>query len=62
METLTTVITKGKIPIGYIEAKDIGKDLKSTKYKEQFTRYKKTLDNIIITDYIWFQFFRMENR
>ncbi len=52
------VITKGKIPIGYIEAKDIGKDLKSTQYKEQFTRYKKALDNLIITDYTWFQFFQ----
>jgi len=28
------VITKGKIPIGYIEAKDIGKDLNSKSYKE----------------------------
>ncbi len=52
------VITKGKIPIGYIEAKDIGKDLKGKQYKEQFTRYKKALDNLIITDYIWFQFFQ----
>ncbi len=52
------VITKGKIPIGYIEAKDIGKDLNSKTYKEQFTRYKKALDNLIITDYTWFQFFQ----
>lgn len=52
------VITKGKIPIGYIEAKDIGKDLNSKSYKEQFVRYKKALDNLIITDYIWFQFFQ----
>ncbi len=52
------VITKGKIPIGYIEAKDIGKDLNSKVYKEQFTRYKRALDNLIITDYIWFQFFK----
>ena len=51
------VITKKKIPIGYIEAKDIGKDLNSKTYKEQFTRYKNALDNLIITDYIWFQFF-----
>jgi len=51
------IITKGKIPIGYIEAKDIGKDLNSKNYKEQFTRYKNALDNLIITDYIWFQFF-----
>lgn len=52
------VITKGKIPVGYIEAKDIGKDLNSKQYKEQFDRYKKALDNLIITDYVWFQFFQ----
>lgn len=52
------VITKGKIPVGYIEAKDIGKDLNSKAYKEQFDRYKKALDNLIITDYVWFQFFQ----
>ncbi|MBC8526610.1 MAG: DNA methyltransferase [Candidatus Cloacimonetes bacterium] len=51
------VITKGKIPIGYIEAKDIGKDLNAKQYKEQFTRYKDALDNLIITNYTWFQFF-----
>ncbi|HMA76256.1 MAG TPA: hypothetical protein VKO43_02995 [Candidatus Krumholzibacteriaceae bacterium] len=52
------VITKGKIPVGYIEAKDIGKDLNAKQYKEQFKRYKKALDNLIITDYIWFRFFQ----
>lgn len=52
------VITKGKIPVGYIEAKDLGKDLNSKNYKEQFTRYRKALDNLIITDYLWFQFFQ----
>ena len=52
------VITKGKIPVGYIEAKDIGKDLNSKSYEEQFGRYKKALENLIITDYIWFQFFQ----
>ena len=52
------VITKGKIPVGYIEAKDIGKDLNGKQYKEQFDRYKKALENLLITDYIWFQFFQ----
>lgn len=52
------IITKGKIPIGYIEAKDIGKDLNSKQYQEQFQRYRKALDNLIITDYLWFQFFQ----
>lgn len=52
------VITKGKIPIGFIEAKDIGKDLNGSLYKEQFTRYRKALDNLIITDYLWFLFYQ----
>lgn len=52
------VITRKKIPVGYIEAKDIGKDLKAAVYKEQFNRYRKALDNLIITDYLWFQFYR----
>ncbi len=52
------VITKGNIPVGYIEAKDIGKDLNHNQYKEQFSRYRKALDNLIITDYTWFQFFQ----
>lgn len=51
------VITKLGVPVGYIEAKDIGKDLNSKSYVEQFTRYRSALDNLIITDYIWFQFF-----
>ena len=52
------VLTKGKIPIGFIEAKDIGIDLNSKSHKEQFNRYKNALDNLIITDYLWFQFYQ----
>lgn len=51
------IITKRNIPIGYIEAKDIGKDLNNKEYKEQFGRYKKSLQNLIITDYLNFQLF-----
>lgn len=46
------------INIGFIEAKDIGKDLNSKQYDEQFTRYRNALDNLIITDYLWFRFYR----
>jgi predicted helicase len=52
------IITKKNIPIGYIEAKDIGKPLDSPDYKEQFDRYKKSLPNLIITDYLDFQLYR----
>lgn len=51
------IITKGKIPVGYIEAKDIGKPLDSREYKEQFDRYRSSLSNLIITDYLEFRLF-----
>ncbi|HNA22028.1 MAG TPA: N-6 DNA methylase, partial [Agitococcus sp.] len=52
------VITKNQIAVGFIEAKDIGKDLDSKNYKEQFDRYKNALDNLIITDYLEFRFYQ----
>ena len=52
------VLTKGKanIPIGYIEAKDIGTKLDLKSLKEQFDRYRNGLSNLIITDYLHFDF------
>ena len=56
------IITKGEIPVGFIEAKDIGdKDLegsKKTGNQEQFDRYKSGLANLIITDYLDFHFYK----
>ena len=56
------ILTKKDIPIGFIEAKDIGdKDLeggKKTGNKEQFDRYKASLNNLIFTDYIDFHLYR----
>ncbi len=56
------IITINEIPVGFIEAKDIGdRDLtgsQKTGNKEQFDRYKASLDNLIITDYITFLFYR----
>ncbi len=56
------ILTKKDIPIGFIEAKDIGdKDLDGTKKtgnKEQFDRYKDSLNNLIFTDYINFHLYR----
>ena len=51
------IITRNEIPVGYIEAKDLGKDIGHKDYKEQFDRYKRSLDNLIITDYIDFWFY-----
>lgn len=51
------VLTRKNIPIGYIEAKDIGINLKSKTLKEQFDRYRKSLPNLIFTDYLDFHFY-----
>jgi len=52
------VLTRKDVPIGYIEAKDIGVDLKDKKLKEQFDRYKAGLTNLIFTDYLEFHFYK----
>lgn len=56
------ILTKKEIPVGFIEAKDIGdKDLeglKKTGNKEQFDRYKASLSNLIFTDYLEFILYR----
>ena len=55
------ILTKNEIPVGYIEAKDIGdNDLEGKKKsgnKEQFDRYKASLNNLIFTDYIDFHLY-----
>lgn len=55
------VLTRKDVPIGFIEAKDIGdKDLegaKKTGNKEQFDRYKASLNNLIFTDYLDFHLY-----
>ena len=55
------ILTKKDIPVGFIEAKDIGdKDIEGKKKsvnKEQFDRYKASLDNLIFTDYLDFHLY-----
>lgn len=55
------IIANSNIPIAYIECKDLNdSDLDGTdqhKNKEQFDRYKNSLDNIIFTDYLDFHYY-----
>lgn len=55
------ILTQKDIPLGYIEAKDIGVDLKSKTLKEQFDRYRASLNNLIFTDYLDFHFYKDGN-
>ena len=46
------------LPLGYVEAKDLGARLDDDKHKEQFDRYRKALGNMIFTNYLEFQLWR----
>ena len=52
------ILSRKNIPVGYIEAKDVGVELGHKAHKEQFDRYKAALNNLIITDYLQFHFYK----
>ena len=45
------------LTIGYVEAKDIGISLDKIEGDEQLTRYRRALDNLILTDYLEFRWY-----
>lgn len=51
------VIRKGVTTIGYIEAKDVGKNLDEIEKTDQLKRYRHSLTNLILTDYIEFRWY-----
>ncbi|MCA4896901.1 MAG: N-6 DNA methylase [Cytophagales bacterium] len=56
------ILTKKDVPVGFIEAKDVADGdldgIKKTGNKEQFDRYKASLNNLFFTDYIRFHLYR----
>lgn len=56
------IVTKGATTVGYIEAKDVGKNLDDIEQGrgpdgERFSRYRASLGNIVLTDYLEFRWF-----
>ncbi len=53
------VIRKREIPLGYIEAKDVGKDLDKLdkREREQLKKYTESLNNLIYTNYLDFRWY-----
>jgi predicted helicase len=52
------IVRKGELDVGYIEAKDINVSLDKTEKTDQMKRYLESLDNLILTDYMEFRFYR----
>ena len=51
------MVARGSSRVGYVEAKDIGVDLRKTERTDQLKRYKAALPNLILTDYLEFRHF-----
>jgi N-6 DNA Methylase len=51
------IVTKGQTPLGYIEAKDVGTSLDNAEKSEQLERYRESLGNLILTDYLEFRWY-----
>jgi hypothetical protein len=51
------IIEKRKVPLGYVETKDIGESLDRIEKSDQLKRYLKALNNLILTDYLEFRWY-----
>ncbi len=51
------IVMRGKVPLGYIEAKDVGRSLNDAEQSEQLVRYREGLSNLILTDYLEFRWY-----
>ncbi|WP_420621092.1 type ISP restriction/modification enzyme [Candidatus Poriferisodalis sp.] len=51
------VIQRQGLPVGFVECKDVGKDLDAEAESDQLTRYRTGLDNLILTDYLEFRWY-----
>ena len=52
------VVLQDRVPIGHVEAKDIGVSLAAVEKTEQLKRYRKSLNNLILTnylDFVWYE-------
>ena len=49
------VLTRHKIPLGYVEAKNVDEHLDDQKHQDQFNRYRAALGNLILTNYLEFR-------
>ncbi len=57
------IVTRGEVTVGYIEAKDVGLALDKIENDEQLKRYRASLGNLVLTDYLEFRWYvRGEHR
>ena len=52
------VVMRNDLPFGYVECKDVNKSLDEAEKSEQLKRYRSSLPNLILTDYLEFRWYR----
>lgn len=50
-------VRRGAVPLGYLETKDVGKNLEDEERSAQLKRYRAALPNLILTDYLEFRWY-----
>jgi len=51
------IVERRKVPLGYVETKDLGVALDKVEKSDQMRRYLKALNNLILTDYLEFRWY-----
>ena len=51
------IVLRGTVPAGHVEAKDVGIDLGRAANSEQLKRYRESLGNLVLTDYLSFHWY-----
>jgi predicted helicase len=51
------IVLRGGTPLGYVEAKDIDTSLDDAERTRQLKRYRESLSNLILTDYLEFRWY-----
>ncbi len=51
------IVEQGGVPIGHVECKDIGAPLDRVEKDAQLKRYRESLSNLILTDYLEFRWY-----
>jgi len=51
------VVNRRGLPVGFIECKDVGEDLQRVERSDQLKRYRGSLSNLILTDYLEFRYY-----
>src|SRR4030067_1834175 len=51
------IVERRKVPLGYVETKDLGVALDKVEKSDQMRSYLKALNNLILTDYLEFRWY-----